>query len=162
MCQTFQGITAPCSFLLWVINLPYELISAQDVSVTWSGIRIQHQARVKPLAKEMTHFLFISLVALLCHISQTMCDFILFLFCLSFILITSCARSAYTVSSLRFLLLLRSCLLLCQMCQCNKVLYTVEFSTTPVIGEVSSAVVRTPKSLHCIRQANETPSVLSH
>lgn len=84
----------------------------QDVSVSWSGIRIQHQARVKPLTKIMTHFLFILLVAVLLHIWVNVWFYSFF--CLSFILITSCARSAYTVSSLRLLLLWED------VCSCAK------------------------------------------
>lgn len=63
-------------------------------------------------------------------------------------------------------------LLLCQMFQCNKVVYTVEFSVFPVIwvfidwtlGEASSTVVHlnSEQILHCSRQAKGKSSVLSH
>lgn len=108
-----------------------------DVCVSWSGIRIQGRASSK--VNDLFH-LYFTCSSFAAYIWQWM---ILWgQYCLFFIFWWLCVYPHSDVFSLR-------CLLLCQMCQCNKVLHTVEFSTFPVIwllmgwtlGEALSAVV---------------------
>lgn len=136
-----------------------------DVSLNWSGIRVQGQASSKPYV--MTH-LYLTCSSVLPRIWNNECSFFGGGVLLVFNFDHNVCVHIQTVFTLR-------CLLMCQMCQCNKVLYTVEFSTFPVIwlfmgwtlGEALSAVVHLysehPNVYTVInRQAKEKLSVLSH
>lgn len=137
-----------------------------DVGVSWSGIRIQHQARAKPLD---SFHLYFTCSSVLWHIWDNECFYGVFL---SLILITMCARSEYAVSTFRLFLLWKDVCSCAKMCQCNKVLYTVELSTSFLWFDCLRAelwerlrllwCILTPKSLHCNRRAEEEPPVPSH
>lgn len=144
-------------------------IESRTHPLVWAGCNHNTSCQCQAFSKiyVMKHFIFIWLV-LFFHICKMWFYSIFWRYCCisSLTLITRCARSELAASTLRLFLLLRRCLLLCQMCQCNKVLYTVEFSAFSVIwlilgwtlGEASSAVVHLNsrhKGLHCIRQAEE-------
>lgn len=100
----------------------------------------QGQAFSKICNDSFNHYFAFYFLYLAIHIRLSVI-FILWWYCFSLILITRCVRSAHIEITFT--------LLLCQMCQCNKVIYTVEFSTFSVmwlfmgwtLGEASSAVV---------------------
>lgn len=109
---------------------------------SWSGIRIWHGAFSKIWSMDYFN--------IICY--RQIWSILFFFwsqYFSSFISIHVHVRSkCHKVSTVRFIFHLKI-YFLCQTCQCNKVLYTVEFSAFPVIwlflcltlGEASSAVV---------------------